>query len=104
MQKAAPSTAAAGRPDEPVLRKIRIPCIQRATVALDGGREELFMIDLGLRGVFVERPQPPPEAEAVEIWFALPGNEIPIHARCRLAWVRPQPVAVGPRSLPAGIG
>jgi hypothetical protein len=107
MQKAAPPPAAAdGLPAEPVLRKIRVPCIQRATVALRGGREELFMIDLGLRGVFVEHAQPPADADvdAIEIWFALPGNEIPIHARCRLAWVRPRAVAVGPRSLPAGIG
>jgi hypothetical protein len=105
MQKAAPPPPAAdGLPAEPILRKIRVPCIQRATVALSGAREELFMIDLGLRGVFVERAQPPAEAEGVEIWFALPGNEIPIHARCRLAWVRPRAVAVGPRSLPAGIG
>ena len=104
MQKAAPPMAAAGLPDEQVLRKIRIPCIQRATVALGAGREELFIIDLGLRGVFVERPQPAAETEEIEIWFALPGNEIPIHARCRVAWVRPCAVAVGPRSVPAGIG
>jgi len=78
--------------------------IQRATVAFGGGKEDLFIIDLGLRGVFVERPRPAEEGGEIEIWFALPGNEIPIHARCRVAWVRAQAVAVGPRSLPAGIG
>ena len=104
MQKAAPPMAAQGLPEEPVLRKIRIPCIQRATVALAGGKEDLFIIDLGLRGVFVERPRPAEQGGELEIWFALPGNEITIHARCRVAWVRPRPVAVGPRSLPAGLG
>jgi hypothetical protein len=104
MQKAAPPTAAEGLPEEPALRKIRIPCIQRATVAFAGGKEDLFIIDLGLRGVFVERPQPAEQRGEIEIWFALPGNEITIHARCRVAWVRARPVAVGPRSLPAGFG
>ena len=104
MQKAAPPLAAAGLPDEPVLRKIRIPCIQRATVGFATGREDLFMIDLGLRGVFVERPRPGAAGEEIDLWFTLPGNEIRIHTRCRVAWVRPSVVAVGPRALPAGIG
>ena len=104
MQKAAPPLAAEGLPAEPVLRKIRIPCIQRVTVAFTDGREDLFMIDLGLRGVFVERPQPAAEGGEIDLWFCLPGNEIRLHARCRVAWVRPNVVAVGPRALPAGIG
>jgi Tfp pilus assembly protein PilZ len=104
MQKAAPPMAAEGLPAEPVLRKIRIPCIQRATVGFASGREDLFMIDLGLRGVFLERSQPAAAGEEIELWFSLPGNEIRLHARCRVAWVRRDVVAVGPRALPAGIG
>jgi Tfp pilus assembly protein PilZ len=104
MQKAAPPLPAEGLPTETVLRKIRIPCIQRATLGIAGAREDLFMIDLGLRGVFIERSRPVATGEEIEIWFALPGNEIRIHARCRVAWVRPRVVTSGARTLPAGIG
>ena len=104
MQKVAPAAAEEALQAASALRKIRIPCIQRATVRIAGASEDLFMIDLGLRGVFVERSGAVPEGEEIEISFPLPGNELRLHARCRLAWVRLQGITVGARTLPAGIG
>ena len=103
MQRAAPGTAE-GVPPEPVFRRIRIPFIQRADLLHQGGREALFLIDLALNGVFVERPQPLPRASEVEITFRLPGNELPIVARCRVAWWRAPDMSPGSRTLPAGLG
>ena len=104
MEKVAPPAAAEGLPPEPVLRKIRIPFIQRASVTVGGRREDLFLIDLGLRGVFIERAEPLEPGEEIEVRFPLPGNELVVHARCRVAWWRPGPDTAGSRSLPAGIG
>jgi Tfp pilus assembly protein PilZ len=104
MQKVAPPLPAEGLQPEAVLRKIRVSCIQRATVAIAGAREDLFMIDLGLRGVFIEWSRPVVAGEEIELWFALPGNEIRIHVRCRVAWVRPRGLISGARTLPAGVG
>lgn len=104
MEKVAPPLSADGLPAEPVLRKIRIPFIQRATVAVRGAREDLFIVDLGLRGVFLERPQPLEVGEEIEVWFPLPGNEIAVHARCRVAWWRPPRAGDPSRTLPTGVG
>jgi Tfp pilus assembly protein PilZ len=103
MQKVAPS-AAEGLAPEAVLRRVRIPFMQRGSVAIAGRREDLFVVDLGLRGVFLEREQPLEAGDEVEIWFALPGNEIPVHARCRVAWSRPARTSWHSRALPPGVG
>lgn len=102
MQRAAVSSE--GVPPEPVFRRIRIPFIQRAVLVHDGGREELFLIDLALRGVFVERAQPLPSAAMVEVTFRLPGNELPVVARCRVAWWRGPEMTLSSKTLPAGLG
>lgn len=93
-----------GVPPEPVFRRIRIPFIQRAVFVHEGVREELFLIDLALRGVFVERAEPLPPAATVEVTFRLPGNELPIVARCRVAWWRGPEMALTSKTLPAGLG
>ena len=93
-----------GVPPEPVFRKVRIPFIQRAVLAHDGGREELFLIDLALRGVFLERPAPLSRGAEVDVTFRLPGNELPIVARCRVAWWRAPDMALTSKALPAGLG
>jgi Tfp pilus assembly protein PilZ len=103
MEKVAPPAAAEGLPTEPALRKIRIPFLQRGTVAVDGVREHLFVIDLGLRGIFIERAQPLPPGQEIEVWFALPGNEITVYARCRVAWWRPADAAARTRTT-TGVG
>ena len=103
MEKVAPPPAAEGLPTEPALRKIRIPFFQRGAVAIGGIREQLFVIDLGLRGVFIERPQPLDPGQEIEVWFALPGNEIPVRARCRVAWWRSAEAAARSRTT-TGVG
>jgi Tfp pilus assembly protein PilZ len=103
MQKAVAS--ADDVPSDPVLRRIRIPLIRKAALTrADGQVEELFVIDLGLSGVFVERPDALPAGEAVSLRFALPGNEIPVQAGCRVAWWHPPGAPLVSKSLPSGIG
>ena len=101
--RAVPASAEGVLP-EPVFRKIRIPFIQRAILVHDGRREELFLIDLALRGVFLERPEPLPEGSEVEVTFRLPGNELEVAARCRVAWWRAPDMALTSKTLPAGLG
>jgi hypothetical protein len=107
MQKASESRRIDVPPEE-VLRRIRIPLIRRASLHWPNRTEDVFMIDLGLSGVFVERAATLDVGDHVEIRFCLPDNEIPIVAVCRVAWwepakVRPvMPLAV--RALPAGAG
>jgi hypothetical protein len=104
MAKVAPPAVAEAFPPEPVLKRIRIPFIQRASVSVAGRREELFMVDLGLRGTFLERTEAIAPGEEIEIWFPLPGNEIPVHARCRVAWWRAPGASPHVRALPPGVG
>jgi PilZ domain len=104
MAKVAPPDAAEALPPDPVLKRIRIPFIQRASVSIAGRREELFMVDLGLRGTFLERTAAIAPGEEIEIWFPLPGNEIPVHARCRVAWSRAPAGPPHVRGLPPGVG
>jgi Tfp pilus assembly protein PilZ len=103
MPRAAPPSAE-GVPPEPAFRKIRIPFIQRAIVVHEGGREELFLIDLAMRGIFVERAETLRLGSAVEVTFRLPGNELPVVARCRVAWWRAPEMTLSSKTLPAGVG
>jgi hypothetical protein len=95
-------------PPEEVLRRIRVPFIRRATLECGSGVEDVFLIDLGLLGVFVERGVPLESGKAVELRFCFPDNDRPVVASCRVAWWQPAkvravlPVAV--RALPAGAG
>lgn len=104
MDRAAPFRPAEDVPPEPVFRKIRVSFIQRATLTHAGGAEEVFTIDLGLKGVFVERAQPLPAGSVVGLRFQLPGNALPVEARCRVAWWHGPPASLAARSLPPGIG
>jgi Tfp pilus assembly protein PilZ len=104
MPKVAPPLSTEPLPSEAVLRKIRIPFIHRASLAVGGIKEERFVIDLGMRGVFVDRADPLERGAEIEIWFTLPGNEIGIHARCRVAWWRPPSAAAASLSMPSGLG
>jgi hypothetical protein len=94
--------AEAGVPPEFVLAKLRIPFVQRALLAHGGSPRDVFLVDLGLQGVFAEMETPLPAGDAVQIRFPLPGNEIPVAALCRVAWRHAG--GASPRSLPAGVG
>ena len=86
------------------LRKVRVPFVRRVTLRPRGGTEELFAVDLGLRGIFVERSQPLPRGAVVELQFLLPGNAIPITAIGRVAWWHPAGAKLVSKSLPSGLG
>jgi hypothetical protein len=92
-----------GDVSEEILRRIRVPLMRRAGLTWDGRREDVFVIDLGLSGLFVERLQPIPAGELVEVEFCLPENEIPVAAECRVAWWHPEGMVFS-RPLPAGAG
>lgn len=104
MPKAVLYRAEDGVPEERVLGQLRIPFVRRASLVHDGASEEVFVIDLGLRGVFVERREPLPVGAEVEIRLSLPGNEIPLVARCRVAWRHKGGPPLTSKELPAGIG
>ena len=93
-----------GIPPEPILRKMRIPLVQRARLTHRGVSEDVFTADVGLLGVFVERAKPLAAGEDVELRFALPGNEIPIVAKCRVAWFHAEGARLQSKALPAGMG
>ena len=91
-------------PPEPILRKMRIPLVQRARLTHRGVSEDVFTADIGLLGVFVERTLPLPAGEDVELRFPLPGNEIPLVARCRVAWFHAEGARLQSKALPPGVG
>ena len=104
MDRVSPAAAAEDVPPESVFRRIRITFIQKATLTHAGGVEERFLMDLGVRGVFVEREAPLPDGATVEVSFRLPGNELPVTAHCRVAWWHPADMTLTSKTLPAGLG
>lgn len=93
-----------GVPPEDVLRRLRIPFVQRATLTHRGESRDVFIIDVGLSGVYVEQQDGVPIGEAVLIRFPLPGNELPVVARCRVAWIHKPGEALVSKDLPPGAG
>ena len=86
------------------LRQVRIPFIQRAALAFGSVREDVFLVDLGLSGAFIERAGALPEGERVQLGFPLPGNVNRIQALCRVAWWNSPSAALVTKALPAGLG
>jgi len=78
--------------------------VRRASLLHARAREEVFVIDLGLAGVFIERLEALPVGEEVEIRLPMPDSEIPLQARCRVAWWHPEGAPLASKSLPAGAG
>ncbi len=98
------STPREPAPTESELRQLRIPFVRKVTLVSASRREDVFMIDIGLAGAFVERAEALPVDEAIEIHFPWPGSEIPFSARCRVAWWHPEGGALSSKSLPPGAG
>lgn len=92
------------RPPETVLRRLRIPFVRRAVLAHSAGEEEIFLLDIGLEGAFIERSEALPPDDSLEIRFAWPGSEIPFRAQCRVAWWHAPDSPLSSKSLPAGAG
>src|SRR5258706_9565929 len=91
-------------PTEEALLRLRIPMIRKVALTLKGQREEVFAIDVSLTGIFIERKEPLVVNEAVDVEFGVPGNELPIKARCRVAWCHRKGAQMKTKTLPAGIG
>jgi hypothetical protein len=91
-------------PPESVLQQLRIPFVRRATLVSGRTEEEVFVIDIGLAGAFVERAEPLVVDTVLEIRFPWPGSEIPFQASCRVAWWHPQGAPLASKSLPPGAG
>jgi len=91
-------------PPEAVLQQLRIPFVRRATLVSERFTEEVFLIDIGLAGAFIERAEALPVDEAIEISIPWPGSEIPFSARCRVAWWHPEGAPLASKSLPPGAG
>jgi Tfp pilus assembly protein PilZ len=102
------SESTAGRDDRlptvEEMNKLRIPFVRRATLTIAGVEEEAFVLDIGRRGVFVEREAPLPSGTEVLLRLPLPGREIPLVATCRLAWWKAAEKSLETKSLPAGVG
>jgi hypothetical protein len=103
MEKAAVSRSAGDPPSEDVLRRIRVPFIRRGSLSWDGHREDVFLVDLALNGVFIERAAPLPVGTVAEVQFDFPENQTPLVAACRVAWVRTE-AKTEVSSPPAGCG
>jgi len=71
---------------------------------VDGRTEDLFLVDLGLRGAFAERAEALTVGEPVILVFRLPGNEIPLRFECRVAWWHAAGTPLVSKALPAGVG
>jgi Tfp pilus assembly protein PilZ len=104
MRKAAASRADDGVPDERVLRHLRIPFVRRATLVRKAKSEDVFVLDLGLAGVFIERSEELPIGEEGQITLPWPGSEIPLRSQCRVAWWHPAGEKLASKVLPAGAG
>lgn len=104
MHRTATTGAHVGIPADEVLRRLRVSLIQRASLIRSGREERVFTMDVGLAGVFVERRTPLPVGEEVEVRFTLPGNAIPVSARCRVAWWHAPDAPLASKALPAGLG
>ena len=100
----APSFARDQTPPEGVLQQLRIPFVRRVTLVLSGRSEEVFMIDIGLAGAFIERAEPMAKDQTIQIQVPWPGSEIPFHASCRVAWWHPEGAPLASKSLPPGAG
>jgi hypothetical protein len=100
----APTFARDPTPPEGVLQQLRIPFVRRATLVSKQLVEEVFLIDIGLCGAFIERAEALPVDLAIEIRVPWPGSEIPFSARCRVAWWHAEGAPLASKSLPPGAG
>jgi len=104
MQKAPAPLRDDDVPSEDVLRRMRIPFVRRALLTWNAGSEEVFVVDLGFTGVFIERSAPLDIGTHVDLRFQLPENEIPISVACRVAWWSGPDAPRVSKSLPVGLG
>lgn len=80
-------------------RTPRAPLVVRVSYSTIDALFSEFTRNVNEGGVFIETETPPPTDTRVSLQFKLPGTDIPIQARGRVAWVQP---AGGDE--PAGMG
>ena len=100
----APSPSRDHTPPEGVLQQLRIPFVRRITLVTSARTEEVFMIDIGLAGAFIERAEPMVVDQTIEIQVPWPGSEIAFRASCRVAWWHSEGAPLNSKSLPPGAG
>jgi Tfp pilus assembly protein PilZ len=93
-----------GVPEEHVLKRLRIPFVRKASLVRGGQREDAFVLDLGLEGVFIERTEEMKVGEEADLALPWPGSEVPLKARCRVAWWHAPGKRLASKSLPPGAG
>jgi Tfp pilus assembly protein PilZ len=93
-----------GVPEEENLKRLRIPFVRKATLVRKGRSEDAFVLDLGLEGVFIERTEEMKVGEEAEITLPWPESEVPLRARCRVAWWHAPGKKLASKSLPSGAG
>jgi Tfp pilus assembly protein PilZ len=94
--------AAEGAPSDGVLERVRIPFVHRGELVQGDRRHDVFLVDLGLFGSFVELSEAPAVGNRVQLAFRLPANDIPVVVGCRVAWCHAEDQE--PTHLPAGAG
>lgn len=70
-------------------RSPRSPLVVRVSYSTVDALFSEFTRNVNEGGLFIETEAPPPNDTRVALVFQLPGNEEPIHARGRVAWIRP---------------
>lgn len=80
-------------------RSPRSPMVVRVAYATVDALFSEFTRNINEGGLFIETDSPPSTDTKVALEFRLPGGEEPIHARGRVAWIRP----ASPEG-PAGMG
>jgi uncharacterized protein (TIGR02266 family) len=79
-------------------RSPRSPLIVRVSYSTVDALFSEFTRNINEGGLFIETDAPPPPETRVALQFQLPGSDEPIHARGRVAWVRPSS-AEGPAGM-----
>ncbi len=88
-------------PSDALLSRLRVALVRQAVLCVGDREEPVLAVDLGLRGVFVERAEPLPVDTRVTLRFTLPGNERVMRASGRVAWSH---VPDADARLPPGLG
>ena len=80
-------------------RTPRAPLVVRVAYSTIDALFSEFTRNVNEGGLFIETDTPPPPDTRVSLQFKLPGSDLPIQARGRVAWTQP-----AGRDEPAGMG
>ena len=92
------------KPNAPVVWGKLVITVRKADLELRGEQHIVYLIDVGLLGVFVEWSGTLPIGEPVTVRFHLPGNEHAVEATARVAWCNSAGEDARTSRLPSGMG